>query len=111
MIMFDTVSRYRRYADAAAEDRCARRFEVRIPARLRPSGSQGFSVLVTDLSIAGFSCEAVTAMPKGALCWLMLPGLSGLQSELIWNDGGRLGCAFDRLLSPMVLDHVVARFR
>ncbi len=109
--MFDTLSRYRSYADVAHEDRCVRRFEITIPARLRPSGQHSFSVLVRDISVAGFSVEAVTAMPRGSLCWLMLPGLGSLQSEVSWNHRGRLGCAFADLMSPIVLEHLVRRFK
>lgn len=109
--MFETVSRHRPYSEVAHEDRCVRRFEITIPARLRPSGQQSFSILVRDISIAGFSADAVTAIPRGGLCWLMLPGLGGLQSEVIWNKQGRLGCAFADLMSPIVLDHLVKRFR
>ncbi len=89
------------------EDRCAPRVAIRVPAMLRKTGTTGFSVIVRDLSIAGFSCEAVTSMPKGALCWLTLPGLAGLQSEVIWNDGATVGCAFANLLHPSVLDRIL----
>jgi hypothetical protein len=97
------------YALAAQEDRCAQRHSVRIEASLRPSGDRGFPVVVHDISVAGFSCEAVTGMPVGSLCWLTLPGLTGQQAEVIWNTGHMVGCAFANLLSPVVLDLVVAR--
>lgn len=109
--MFDTLSRTRRFVDPQLEDRCARRFEIKIPARLRPSGASSFVVQVNNISVAGFSCDAVTSMPRGSLCWLMLPGLSGLQSEVSWNERGQLGCAFSTLMSPVVLEHLVRRFR
>ncbi len=98
------------YARAAQEDRCAPRIALKLPATLRPSGAQGFQVVVTDLSIAGFSCDAVTGMRPGALCWITLPGLSGLQAEVAWNDGARVGCAFANLLSQAVLDNLLARY-
>lgn len=100
-----------RYAHAAMEDRCAERHAVRIGAALRPSGDQRFSVLVRDLSIAGFSAEAVTRVPPGNLCWLYLPGLEGIQSEMVWNTGHMVGCAFSNLLSPFVLDRILSEFR
>ena len=46
-----------------------------------------------------------------ALCWLTLPGLSGLQAEVIWNNGSMVGCAFARLLNQAVLDLIVSRYR
>lgn len=98
------------YMRAAQEDRCAPRIALKMPATLRPSGAQGFQVTVTDLSLGGFSCEAVTGMRTGALCWLTLPGLSGLQAEVAWNDGARVGCAFANLLNQAVLDNLIARY-
>jgi hypothetical protein len=102
----DTVSRY---ALAAQEDRCAPRIKLRIPATLRASGSTGFPVTVTDLSLAGFACEAVTGIRPGQLCWLTLPGMAGLQSEVVWNNGVMVGCAFANLLNGAVLDSVISR--
>lgn len=101
---------YDPYMRAAQEDRCAPRIALKMPAMLRPSGAHGFQVVVTDLSLGGFSCEAVTGMRPGALCWLTLPGLSGLQAEVAWNDGVRVGCAFANLMNAAVLDNLVARY-
>lgn len=100
-----------KYTTIAQEDRCAPRASVNIPAALRPSGSGGFAVVVTDLSLAGFACQAVTGMKPGTLCWLTLPGLSGLQAEVVWNNGSMVGCAFAQLLNAAVLDLVISRYR
>ena len=98
------------YAQAAQEDRSAPRVKVHIPAMLRPSGEQRFQVEVTTLSLSGFSCFALTSQHPGRLCWLTLPGLGALQAEVVRNDGMTLGCAFASLLSPAVLNHIVAQF-
>lgn len=81
---------------------------MRLPAKLRASGSPGFEVTVYDLSISGFCCDAVTGMRPGAICWVTLPGLSSLQAKVVWNDGARVGCAFDHLLNIAVYDRIVA---
>jgi hypothetical protein len=99
------------YALAADEDRCAQRYEVYIPSILRPSGEAGFKVIVTNLSVAGFACDVVTGMREGARCWLTLPGLSGLQSEIVWNNYGAVGGSFSNLMNEAVLATIVARFR
>lgn len=99
---------YSPYYSAAQEDRCGTRVPMRLPAKLRASGSPGFEITVYDLSISGFSCDAVTGMRPGALCWVTLPGLSSLQANVIWNDGSRVGCAFDHLLNVAVYDRIVA---
>ena len=102
---------YAPYHSASQEDRCGTRVPMRLPARLRASGSPGFEVTVYDLSISGFSCDAVTGMRPDALCWVTLPGLSSLQAKVIWNDSSRVGCAFECLLNQAVLDRLVAMHR
>lgn len=98
-----------RYDRAAQEDRCAPRVKVGIAASLRPSGHRGFEVRVIDISVAGFSCEALTGAPAGTICWLTLPGLQAQQAEIMWNNGQVVGCAFDQLMNQAVLDHLIAR--
>ena len=111
MNMSDTIDPTSlRYDSAALEDRCAPRIKIRIPAMLRQSGNTGFTVVVTDLSIAGFQCEALTGMPPGSRCWLALPGLSPIQAELVWNHGRAVGCAFSNILNEAVLDSILRRF-
>ncbi len=99
-----------RYAAAAQEDRSAPRIKLSIPATLRPSGDKGFQVNVIDLSLSGFACKALTSMHPGTRCWLTLPGLSALQAEIVRNDDNIVGCAFANLLSPAVLELIIARF-
>ena len=105
-----TTQSYDRYAVAAQEDRCAPRTALQIPASLRPSGDKGFATTVHDLSLGGFSCEALSNLRPGGLCWLTLPGLAALQAEIIWSHGGMVGCAFANLLNPAIHDSIVARY-
>lgn len=100
-----------RYETAAMEDRCAIRARVNMPAILRPSCGSRFDVRIYDLAIAGFSSDAVTSLPIGGRCWVTLPGLASLESELIWNDGHKIGCAFAQLLNVAVYDRLVSRYR
>jgi hypothetical protein len=99
-----------RYAYAAQEDRSAPRIRLSIPALLRQSGDRPLATVVKDLSLSGFSCEAVTGMRMGALCWLTLPGLAALPAEVMRNDQGLVGCAFTNLLNPAVHASIVARW-
>jgi hypothetical protein len=100
-----------RYAICAQEDRCAPRTKVTIPASLRPSGSRSFQTVVQDLSLSGFSVVAINRMHKGNVVWLTLPGLESLQAEVIWWENSMVGCAFQQLLSPIVHDNILARWR
>lgn len=99
-----------RYALAAQEDRCAHRLKLSIPAMLRPSGSKGFQTAVRDLSLSGFSATAMTRIHPGTYCWLTLPGMESLPSKVVWWDNGLVGGAFERLLSPIVLENVLNRW-
>ncbi|ANU07836.1 PilZ domain-containing protein [Paraurantiacibacter namhicola] len=100
-----------RYEVAAQEDRCAPRTKMVIPAQLRQSGGRAFQTTVNDLSLSGFSAVAVSRIHPGTVCWLTLPGLESLQSEVIWWEDQMIGCAFANLLSPIVHDNILARYR
>ena len=106
MVVFEDI--YQPYKMPSFEDRCAPRVRLCVPAKLRFSGGQPFSVIVTDLSVAGFRCEVSTGKQPPALCWLTLPGLASQQAEVAWNDSIQMGCAFSNLLDLAVLDHVLA---
>lgn len=99
------------YLITTPEDRCSERAAVTIPASLRQAGGRGFATTVLDLSLAGFSAACPDRMPTGTVCWLTLPSLEALQAEVIWWDSAKVGCAFDRLLSPIVHDNIVQRYR
>ena len=99
------------YDIAAQEDRSAPRTRIMIPAQLRASGMRAFQTVVNDLSLSGFSATAVTRMHPGTVCWLTLPGLQSLQAEVIWWESSLTGCAFVNLLSPIVHDTIIARYR
>lgn len=100
-----------RYAIAAQEDRCSPRTKLAIPAQFRQSGGRAFQTVVHDLSLSGFSATAVSRLIPGTVCWLTLPGLESLQGEVVWWDKSICGCAFQQLLSPIVHDNILARYR
>ena len=99
------------YSVAAQEDRSAPRVRISIPATLRVSGAQGYQTVVNDVSLSGFSAMAINRMLPGTICWLTLPGLESQQAEVIWWENGLVGCAFQNLLSPIVHDNLLARWR
>ncbi|MBS0482801.1 MAG: PilZ domain-containing protein [Proteobacteria bacterium] len=99
------------YFVASQEDRSAPRTRISIPATLRVSGSRGFQTVIHDLSLSGFCGAAVNRLLPGTVCWLTLPGLEALQSEVIWWDNSLVGCAFNRLLNPIVHNNILTRWR
>lgn len=98
------------YAVASAEDRCSPRQRLSIQARLRFSCSSSFAVEVTDMSLAGFACDALLTTTPGTLCWLTLPGLGALEAEVVQHSKHGMGCAFKNLLNLAVLNHYVAKY-
>jgi hypothetical protein len=98
------------YALASGEDRCAVRHKVAVPAKLRLSGCSSFAVNVTDLSLAGFACDAMVQSPPGTRCWLALPGLTPLEAEVVHRSNLGLGCAFQNLLNAAVLERFVTGY-
>lgn len=105
------ASRFQRYEIAAQEDRSAPRYKITIPAQLRGSGGRAFQTVVHDLSLSGFSATSVNRLHPGTVCWLTLPGLESLQAEVVWWQDALCGCAFSQLLSPIVHDNLLARYR
>lgn len=99
------------YSIAAQEDRSAPRTRITIPASLRASGAKSVQTVVHDLSLSGFSASSINRMHPGTVCWLQLPGLESLQAEVVWWNNSLVGCAFQSLLSPIVHDNILARFR
>ncbi len=112
--MFDTNLKspeFVSYAVATQEDRCGNREKVHIAAHLRPSGATGFAVVVKNLSVAGFSAEALTGMKPGSRVFITLPGLAALQAEIVWNDGTLIGCSFQNILNKAVFEAFVRQYR
>ncbi len=105
------IETHRRYSVAAQEDRSAPRTRITIPAQLRQSGGRAFQTVVHDLSLSGFAAASVNRIQPATICWLTLPGLEALQAEVVWWDKSIIGCAFMDLLSPIVHDNLIARYR
>lgn len=99
------------YFAAAQEDRCAPRTRIAIPATLRPSGGRGFQTVVRDISTAGFAASAICRMHAGTICWISLPGLESFQAEVMWWNNSVVGCGFSQMLSPLVVDNLILRWR
>ncbi len=99
------------YENAAQEDRSAHRVKISIPATLRASGAKGYQTAVRDLSLSGFSATSMTRLHPGTYCWLTLPGMESLAAKVVWWDNGLVGAAFETLLSPIVLDAILVRWR
>lgn len=99
------------YAAAAQEDRSAPRTRISIPASLRASGTKSVQTVLNDLSLSGFSAMSIKRLHPGTIVWLTLPGLESMQAKVVWWENSMAGCFFERLLSPIIHDQLLARWR
>ena len=88
--------------------RRALRKAVRLTGQLRDRGSTKFAIDIVDLSTTGFRAETVARLHEGALVWLTLPGMTGLEAKVAWVDHMRCGCSFTQPLHAAVFDRIVA---
>ena len=89
--------------------RNADRVPVTVRAGLRQRGASAVSVQTLDLSTHGFRIDTHLSLQIGTQIWLRLPGLEATPAHVVWVDGHRAGCAFDRPLHPAVLSMIIAR--
>lgn len=99
------------YENAAQEDRSAPRERISIPASLRASGGKGYQTVVCDLSMSGFSATAMSRIHPGSYCWLTLPEMESMAAKVIWWDEGIVGCAFEKLIAPIIYENLMERWR
>jgi hypothetical protein len=95
-------------SSAGDDMRRALRKAVRLTGQLRDRGSTKFSIDVIDLSTTGFRAETTARLHEGALVWLTLPGMAGLEAKVAWIDHLQCGCSFTQPLHPAVFDRIVA---
>lgn len=99
-------SSYQRPVSTGQEGRRTARYEMKFRASLREQGTSKFDVTILDLSVTGFRFKCSFNLRDGTRVWLTIPGLSALESEVVWHDGYSYGCAFTSPLYPAVLDHI-----
>lgn len=95
-----------------SDKRAALRKPVGLDAQLRDRGASKFAIRVVDISTTGFRAECEFRLYEGALVWLTLPGMAGLEARVAWRDGNFLyGFVFAQPLHEAVLDRIVASGR
>ena len=93
----------------ARDNRGRLRAPFRIAATLRDRASNKFHVYLIDLSMTGFQAEAHPSLDPGAIVWLVLPGMQGLEATVMWRQRRVVGCRFNHPLHPAVFDHLVGK--
>ena len=74
------------------------RRELRYPidevSRLRNQGAYSVEVRIRDVSTSGFMAECVEPVRIGSLVKLDVPGLGGIEAQVRWQIGARMGGMF-----------------
>lgn len=95
--------------DAGGNNRGRPRASFRVAAVLRDRASNKFHIHLVDLSTTGFQAEAHPSLDPGAIVWLAIPGMQGLEARVMWRQRAVVGCQFSQPLHPAVFDHLVAK--
>jgi hypothetical protein len=90
------------------DGRKAERRIVNIAAALRDEGARRLAVVVLDISVAGFRCEAPEPLDEGAEVWLKMAGIEAKRSRVVWAKGQEAGCEFETPFHPRELEAAVA---
>jgi hypothetical protein len=105
--MIKTTSDLSTYEFVTQEDRSAHRIKVSIPGYLRPVGGKRLVTTTRNISLSGFSAIAMTRLVPGARCWLSLPGMPPLEAEVVWWEGGVVGCAFSQIFDATEFERLL----
>jgi len=108
--MIKTSSHVGSYEYEAQEDRSAPRTRISIPGHLRPAGAKRLATTTRDISLSGFAAIALNRLQPGTTCWLTMPDMPALQADVMWWEGGIVGCAFKHLLDPADLKQLLERW-
>lgn len=98
------------YEYATQEDRSAPRTRIAIPGYLRSIGGKRLVTTTRDISLSGFSAIAITKLIPGTKCWLTMAGTPALEAEVVWWEGGVVGCAFINVLCAEDLHTLIERW-
>jgi hypothetical protein len=90
-----------------SDQRDSERFDTRMEAGVRRSGSVSVPAVVTDLSRTGFRVEADERLPLDTVVWIKLGTLAPLMARVVWSEKLVAGCRFSAPLHPSVVDQFI----
>ena len=101
-----------RIADLAGTDqRLARRRLVNFGGRLREAEARDSEVTILDLSPNGCRLTPPRHLEVGRVFWLKLSDLEARHCDVLWIEGGEVGCDFSNPLTTEELDLLCAPSR
>lgn len=77
-----------------AENRRSVRNAVDMPGRVTTEGSWRSVCRIEDISMHGARLSTFSAIPRGTVIWLNMPGQPARKAEVVWADDFTAACQF-----------------
>jgi len=87
-------------ATRASDERREARDEVFHRTRATGPGGVPLALLVVNMSPGGMMARVDHPLDRGDRLHVLLPDLGSIGAEVRWALGGRVGCRFDRPVTP-----------
>lgn len=97
------------FEPASNTRRRSARQPVSLDAEVGRGGFERALCRVVDISIHGARLQTFTALRRGVVIWLTLPGIGHHAAEVRWADDFAAGCEFKEPLTPEAFAVLVAR--
>jgi hypothetical protein len=95
------------FEPAILSKRSAPRTPVSLDARLGRGGLDRTLCRITDLSLEGARIHTYSALRRGMVIWLTLPGAGQIAATIKWADDFQAGCEFAEPLPEYIYDMLV----
>lgn len=105
------TGRHSPQGEQAADRRYAIRINVHIEADLIDQGRRHCTVTLTNLSITGCRFETDHPLRMHAPVTLTIDGVAPIPGEVVWAEGGLVGCHFVEALSPTICNRIIRTLR
>lgn len=96
---------------SAPDRRYAIRINVNIEAELVDQVRRQCTVTLTNLSITGCRFETDHILRVPAPITLAIEGVDPIAGEIVWAEGGLVGCHFTQALSPTICNRIIRTLR
>lgn len=83
------------------------RAPVSLDAKLGRGGLDRTLCRVTDLSLDGARIHTYSALKRGMVIWLTIPGAGTIAATIRWADDFQAGCQFHESLPEYVYDMLI----
>lgn len=92
------------------DNRRSPRTKVDMPAQVTGGTAWRTVCRIADISRHGARLGTYSALPKGTVIWLSMPGEPARKAEIVWSDEYNAACKFMVPLDEMTVVTLVGRF-